>query len=90
MHGAGEPKGSLVGQKKPDTANDHHRQGLTIVSVARESGLVYPNERDLFLLGSQPLSQGQDLIRAQQEGISFPHHVVGADRGLWLARWLRV
>lgn len=51
MHGTGEAKGRLVGQKKPNTANDHHRQRLTIVSVTQESGLVYPNEEILFSWG---------------------------------------
>lgn len=51
MHGAGEPKGRLVGQKEPNTANDHQRQRLAIVSVAQESGLVYPNEETLFSQG---------------------------------------
>lgn len=48
MHGAG---GRLVGQKKRNTANDHEPQRPTIVSVAQESGLVYPNEETLFSQG---------------------------------------
>lgn len=89
MHGAGEPKGRLVGQKKRSTANDHEPQRLTMVSVAQESGLVYANEETLFSQGLS-LSIKAEISSRLQEEIRFPHHVVGAGRGLWLPHWLRV
>lgn len=74
MHCTGEPKGSLAGQKEPSTEQQMtaDNRGWPCLHFSGSGVRVGLAERRHHLLpGSQPLKQGQGLIKTQQGRINL-------------------